>query len=361
MTNDLESGSLPLNHSFAFLGQRYIPDSHVFSNVVYDRVPGRMMQDPLDAAFAAIGNDQAGLLLDSELTRYQYAPQLASTRVLLDAHPPEFWASSLYNQWMNALRQLSPPADLIASELPSFAQTSDWGRRILNTQLASWAELRHDTLLYAKQSYTSGASCEFPDAYVEPYPSFFAGLADFAALGQDVVEAVGTDVGGATQYFGRLAEIMKLLEGMALRQQTGELFTTEQMAFINQAVSLDMGCGDPVAFGWYQELFYNDWSGASLKFDPTIADVHTQPTDEAGNLVGHVLHVATGRPRLMIVTAETCTGPRAYVGLASSYFEQVTKDFERKTDESWAEDLDAHTPIADVPWMRDLIVGSSGQ
>ena len=61
-----------------------------------------------------------------------------------------------------------------------------------------------------------------------------------------------------------------------------------------------------------------------MEFDPTIADVHTQPTDAYGAPVGRVLHVATGMPRTMVVTVETCTGPRAYVGLASSYFERVT-------------------------------------
>ena len=49
--------------------------------------------------------------------------------------------------------------------------------------------------------------------------------------------------------------------------------------------------------------------------DPTIADVHTAPTDAGGNDVGWVLHVGTGFPRLMVVTAETCTGPRAYAAL----------------------------------------------
>jgi hypothetical protein len=83
--------------------------------------------------------------------------------------------------------------------------------------------------------------------------------------------------------------------------------------------------------------------------------VHTQPTDEVGNPVGHVLHVGTGMARLMAVTFETCTGPRAYVGLASSYFEEVTSDFERLNDPEWAKRLNEQTPT-DVPWMQDLVV-----
>ena len=52
-------------------------------------------------------------------------------------------------------------------------------RKQLQTQLASWAELRHDTVLYGKQSYSMGILCEYPEGYVEPYPEFFARIARF--------------------------------------------------------------------------------------------------------------------------------------------------------------------------------------
>ena len=58
----------------------------------------------------------------------------------------------------------SRAASSSGSELPSIALTEGWGRRLVNTQLGSWSELRHDTILYAKQSYTAGMVCEFPDA-----------------------------------------------------------------------------------------------------------------------------------------------------------------------------------------------------
>src|SRR6185503_8109599 len=76
MINGIGEGTLPLSSSFAFCGQRYVVDSHVFSNVVYDRVQAgkqmRMMPDPLDAAFAALGNDQAGMLLAPQIQKWQY-------------------------------------------------------------------------------------------------------------------------------------------------------------------------------------------------------------------------------------------------------------------------------------------------
>ncbi|HEX6276160.1 MAG TPA: DUF3160 domain-containing protein, partial [Polyangiaceae bacterium] len=101
-----EQGTLPLSLSFAFFGQRYVIDSHVFSNVVYDRAnrgraPYRMLPNPLDVAFSALGNDQAAELLGPELEHYEYAPDLAAMRLLVDRHPPEFWSENLYNLWLS--------------------------------------------------------------------------------------------------------------------------------------------------------------------------------------------------------------------------------------------------------------------
>ena len=93
MINGLGKGTLPLSRTFLLLGQRYVVDSHVFSNVVYDRVQRgsvkRMMPDPLDVAFAALGNNQAAPLLRPQLDKHRYAPDLAAMRVLVDDHGDE--------------------------------------------------------------------------------------------------------------------------------------------------------------------------------------------------------------------------------------------------------------------------------
>ena len=359
LINGLGETTLPLSSTFLLLGQRYVVDSHVFSNVVYDRVQGgkvkRMMPDPLDVAFAALGNDHAGLLLGDELERFGYAPDLEAIRILVDAHGDQFWSANLYNLWMGALRELSTRD---AAALPAVARTEAWGRRILNAQLASWAELRHDTILYAKQSYTGGATCEFPDAYVEPNPDFFAAIGRLAAHGEGIVAALDLDTGSwlsqaIVGYFQRLAEVSSILEEMATHQRDGVPLTEEHLAFINRAVKIQWGCGDPAgAEGWYADLFFSPAKG--VEYDPTIADVHTQPTDENGAMVGRVLHVGTGKPRLAVITVDTCAGPRAYAGLVSSYFERVTENFERIDDPTWAAELQNTTP-PDVRWMKNLI------
>lgn len=361
MITGVPQQTLPLSRTFLLLGQRYVVDSHVFSNVTFDRVhptPSgrvRMLPDPLDVAFAVFANNQAAGLLAPGIDTFGYAPALASMRVLVDDHGDAFWGENLYNQWLSALRTLTPVAGGQSGPF-SLVSTDAWGRRLLGTQLASWAELRHDTILYVKQSYSTGVACAFPDALVEPNPAFFGKVADFAARGQAVAAALlpGTSgvPGNAADYFALLGTVATTLKGMAEDQAAGTPFSAEQMAFINEAVRVQRICGGAVATGWYPRLLFN--AGDATDYHPSIADVHTAPTDEAGNPIGNVLHVGTGYARLMVVTANTCEGPKAYAGLASSYFETVTENLQRLDDPTWATLLDK-TPPADVPWIAPLI------
>jgi len=340
--------------SFLPMGQRYIVDSYVMSETVYGGVKGkRMMPDPLDVAYAAFGNNTALGLVDTQL----YGEALLRTRAYVDAHERDYWESNLYTRWMSAIRALSPDEGGFGRAAPA---TEIWGRRVLNTQLASWAELRHDTLLYAKQSYTSMALCAFPDAWVEPSPVFWDEVGGYgehfiATLdGLPLPEPERARLLAPQQQLVRAADI---LGQMARNQESGDPHTREQMRFVNDAVirKLEMeGCAENLVEvrGWYPRLFLDP--KRSVQRDPTIADVHTQPTDGAGNTVGKVLHVGTGEPRLMVFTVDTCAGPTAFAGPVSSYYEVITKDFERLDDATWSGMLDGASEPALEPWLDPL-------
>lgn len=352
------AGAFPLNLSFALFGQRYTVDSHVFSNVVYDRVPTRVLPDPLDAAFAALGNDQALALLGSELdVEAGYPGELSAMRVLVDEHPTQYWEGSLYTSWLGALRALSPAPGTPAADLPSVARSEAWGRRMLNTQLASWAQLRHNNVLYVKQSYTSSAACEYPDAYVDPYPEFFEGVVRFAERAQQLLASLELepDFGSQVQdYFARVARINLTLAEMAGAQRSGQPHSEEHLAFVNQAVNAFINCdGTPLGHtGWYSELHFEPLQ--AVEMDPTITDVHT---DIGGDLPvsrpPSVLHVGTGLPRVMVMTVDSCQGPRAYAGVVSAYHEVLEEGLVRLTDEDWKTRVYGELPA--VPWLAPIL------
>ncbi len=74
-----------------------------------------------------------------------------------------------------------------------------------------------------------------------------------------------------------------------------------------------------------------------------------------------VLHVGTGPARLMVVTVDTCAGPRAYAGLASSYFEHVTEGYQRMDDAEWQAIVSSTTPPPEVPWLGGIVVHQLGE
>lgn len=315
--------------------------------------PGRppRLPTPLDVAFAVLENDQAWSLLEAERRAFDYGAALEAERARVDALPSTRFSSSLYGLWLSALRTLSPTRDVSnprAVGLPSVAGTEAWGRRLLDTQLASYAELRHDTILYTKPMYME-IGCEFPTAYVEPQPAFFARLGDYARRGRALSARLSLSPASRTRvvrYFDDLETSMKTLEEMATAQRKGEPLSAAHLAFVNEAVTVTtVGCGQLEAkAGWYRRLFFDPEEAIAAK--PTIADI---ATDTETNTI---LHVATARPRLFVMTAETCDGPRAFVGVTSDYREQ--RGNRRLTEWEWASEL-AGPPKPPVPFLADLV------
>ncbi|MCB9729735.1 MAG: DUF3160 domain-containing protein [Deltaproteobacteria bacterium] len=360
-TDPFTSEPTPLPPSFALLGQRFVVDSHVFSNVVYDRVVvdgakiPRVLPNPLDALFV-LGQDQALPHLAEELARFPYQGNLNDLRFLVDAYEPSFWSSNLYNLWLDTLRTLNPPTT--GTAFPEPMRSPAWRDRVLNTQLGSWAQLRHDTLLYAKQSYTGGVTCQHPDGYVEPYPAFFARVGDIGALAsQTLANVPASDTWNPqplTAFFENWSTVMGRLEVMATKSLQGEAYTADEIAFLKNTINSNPGCGAPVYSGWYSTL-YSAGSDAVSDWKPTIADVHTNPN--SGPLPGpDVLHVGTGDAQLMVLTAETCEGPEAYVGPVFTYYELDLPEIRRVPDSEWREMLTQGTEPPRPAWTSSFVV-----
>src|SRR5262249_6040775 len=153
----------------------------------------------------------------------------------VDGVAPAFWQDNLYNTWLDALRAFN--ADRTPQKhFPQVMKTQAWQRKELQTQLASWAELRHDTVLYVKQSY-SRASCEYPAGYVEPYPEFYAKIKRFADKAQELfadgdMRVLAQGAKFYRDYFRNFSETMAKLETLARKELKAEAFTKEETDFV---------------------------------------------------------------------------------------------------------------------------------
>jgi len=358
--------AMKLPVSFRLMGQRFVIDSYVFSNVVYDRIIyegaiiWRGLPDPLDAMFV-LGNDNALPLLQDELVNYKYSCNLDALRYLADSYDPEFWNASMYNTWLQSIRELNPAEEKPGT--PYFMKTVAWQQQKLNTQLASWAQLRHDNLLYVKQSYTGGTICSFPHTFVEPYPEFYSKIEDYCDRAITFFSGLGSVSYRITNYFSNFRNIAQKLAVIAEKEINLEILNEDEIYFLKGMLREPEGmCGEPPVPGWFADLFYN--IEKLLKEDYVIADVHTQPYDEWGNFVGKILHVGTGEINLGIFLAGTPSSnyaPMAFIGPFMSYYEKVTDDFFRMTDELWTSQVKSGSVPARPSWTAVYLAGKDGE
>jgi hypothetical protein len=326
--------------SFLLFGQRFVIDSYVTASVVYDKIGyqgaavTRMLPSSLDVLFA-LGNNAAGQLLQSELDTYHYSANMAALKYLINSYDDSFWNSTLYNCWLSGIRTLNPPK--VRASLPAFMQSAAYWQEKANTQLASWAELRHDNLLYAKQSYSAGTTCSYPYAYVEPFPALYEVLKNTAALASKKIStytfANDYQKSAMLSYYSKLYATCDTLKNISLKELAGTALTDQESNFLKNVLYLGTtGCA--LTFnGWYPDLYYgSDYQ----KQDFVVADYHTAPTDAGGNPVGWVKHAGTGPIEMgFFVVPIPNVGDVTCVGPVSTFYEYTTTNFNRLTDNDW--------------------------
>ena len=339
----------PVEPASAFLlfGQRFVIDSYVSGQVVFDRIIYqdqkicRLRPSTLDVLFS-LGNDASTQLLIPGLDEWKYSDNLAGLRYLIDQYPEEFWESSLYNLWLYTIKSLNPQS--AAENIPEFMQTGAWGLEKINTQLSSWAELRHDNLLYAKQSYTSGGACLYPAGYVEPNPVFYKRMKRMADIAVDKfskLNGAAIETNSFIDYFKLFYGVCDTLDMIVSKELNNQNLTDEELLFINKlptGTNPGGGCrsASTELFGWYRKLHYGNQD--PNKPDFLVADYHTTPTDCSGEPLGWISHAGTGMVDMLISIAKTPDNQLcAYVGPVMSYHEYVSTNFLRLTDEEWAQ------------------------
>ncbi|MBE0448890.1 MAG: DUF3160 domain-containing protein, partial [Actinobacteria bacterium] len=136
---------------FRFMGQRFTIDASIFQRLVAREVPGRMLPKGLDIP-AAMGSDEALNILESMgETKYQNYPEnMVKMKEYISGLDRKTWTQNLYWGWLYSLLPLTKEKP---EGYPTFMRNSAWVKKELNTYLGSWAELKHDTILYAKQVY----------------------------------------------------------------------------------------------------------------------------------------------------------------------------------------------------------------
>ncbi|MFQ6058670.1 MAG: DUF3160 domain-containing protein [Anaerolineae bacterium] len=333
---------------FRFMGQRFIPDSYIFQQLVYDKVgtvhEPRLFPKGLDV-LAALGSERAYEILDQVYgeTRYaHYEEQMARLRDEFSRLPPEQWTENLYWNWLHALRPLLEPR---GQGYPTFMRSQAWTDKQLFTALGSWTELRHDTILYAKQSYTLKATGLVPQpeptrGYVEPNVEVWARL---AALTRQMRDGLG-DRGLLNEEYkdklDRLESLLLSLKAISEKELAGQALTEEEYGLIRNMGGILEGLTT-----FSVETAKEITSEADERM-AIVADVHTDVNS------GQVLEEGVGDAFLIYVVVPVEEDLVIAQGGVFSYYEFLQPMDDRLTDEAWQ----AMEPRPDLPpWTASFI------
>jgi len=333
---------------FRFMGQRFTIDASIFQRLVYREVEEnsqgqrRMLPRGLDIP-AAMGSKEAYAILKSmgETDYRDYPENMAKMRGYIKSLGKETWTQNLYWGWMYSLLPLTVEKP---EGYPSFMRSPAWDRKDLNTFLGSWTELKHDTVLYAKQVYAEcGGGGDVDDrGYVEPSPVVYARLASLTGMTREGLKA-------RDLLNPRDEESLCRMEKLALYLKTISEKELNNIPLSDEEYQLIRSYGGSLEHFWLEALRDEGIDHRSAAFDRPAALVTDVATDIGG---GRVLQEATGKIYEIYAVVPVDGKLRIAKGGVYSYYEFPGPLADRLTDTKWHSMLD-NGELPDLPeWTR---------
>lgn len=345
----LEEGKdIPSGLQLRFMGQRYIPDSEILQEL--SESIWRPFPTGLDV-FATLGSDRAA---DIIATVYrptenwpEYTENFEHMKKKFADLPDSTWRSNMYYAWLWTQNSLTGE---YGSGYPMFMRNTAWQDKSLTTALGSWAEMRHDTILYAKGSAAECGGFDEPPvvpAYVEPNPELYNRLLWLTAYSRENLSARGILPENIEYVCERFENMLAFLRDCSIKELNGEELTTEEydslLTYGGLLENLTTNCIENGA-RWYQIESETDRNMA------VIADVHTA-------YPGGYLEEAVGTAAEIYVIVPI--GGQLYItrGAVFDYFEFVAQ--KRLTDEEWQAILQGDDVPERPPFTSSFIEGEA--
>lgn len=334
---------------FRLMGQRFIPDSYIFHRLTSDE---RKKPNSLEI-MAGFGNRKAyELMMTDYKASWEMYPSYPDTlKLIIDENnnrTEKDWRKNLYYHWLYNLKALYEIKN--NSDLQFFMNTDGWDVKTLNTALASWAELRHNTIIYAKQSLA--AECgggdeikawipEPPKGYVEPNTEFYnrmLSLMNFTIEGLTSRKMLDYEVKYTCNEFIDLLTFLKSISEKENKKENLSLEEYDQIQKIGSLLdNLTLRVLSDEAYEWWQV------EGPDKNM-PVIADVHT--ADDMA------LEVGVGKAHEIYVIVEIEGKLKLTRGAIFSFYEFYWPSSNRLTDEQWQEMLQKGKAPEQPAWIN---------
>ena len=320
---------------YRLMGQRFTIDADIMQRLVFREVEEneagqrRMLPSGLDVP-AALGSDTALKLLEEngDTSYKNYTENMNKMREKVEQSDASVWSSSIYSAWLNTLRPLLKDK---GEGYPKFMQSEKWKKKNLVSFLGSYAELKHDSILYSKQVMAEMGDGGVPDklddrGYVEPEPDVFGRLAAMARATSDGLKNLGLISSENAEQMSILAELSDKLKVIAEKELSSELPTAEEFELIRTY-------GDQIKHLWLKTVEDGRNKGyyKSMNYPAAVvADIANDPN-------GSCLEVATGNPAHIYVAVYFDGSVHLTSGTVFTYYEFAQPSSQRLTDKEWRE------------------------
>jgi hypothetical protein len=346
---------------FRFMGQRFTPDAFIFSTLTQgDELPDPVIKESLPSMPTALmvmsimGSKKADSYLEGWIDKNAsgskniIAKRKSELKDYFSKYNENDWTKNIYWSWLYAIRSLFQE-DMDKTGYPNFMKNESWNDKNLSCAMGSWTELKHDTLLYAKQSYAErgGGGDEekippVPKGYVEPNVEFFDRLIPLVKLTQNGLEGrnlLPEIFSGRTD---RLVDSLEFFRKIAVAEVNNQKISDEDF----ERLRLEGGFLSSPISPLPNEQGTEDNARSAL-----IADVHTDGAR------GNILYEATGVPNYIFTAVKDVNGTRLTKGLAYSHYEFAGELGKRLTDTDWKEwvygEKDKLPALSD--WSKTLV------
>ncbi len=321
-----------LTKGFRFMGQRFTIDAAIMQKLVYSNVKEngagdkRMLPDVLDVP-AAMGSDRAlELLTQQGAAEYKgFTENMDRLRSTIAQAPVSAWNTSLYSSWLYTLK---PLLEVKGEGYPSFMTSQAWQQKNLETFAGSFTELKHDTVLYAKQVMAEmggGPIDEVDDrGYVEPEPEVFRRFYLLAQQTAESLDGYGLITSEDRENLSRLAQLARQLQTISEKELRDETLTDEEYELIRTY-------GGTLEHFWIEAVkdkAENDYLATQEIPASLVTDIATDPN-------GTVLQIANAMPQEIVVVVPVDGTLRLASGAVYDFYQFTWPMEQRLTDTQW--------------------------
>ncbi|MFX0094521.1 MAG: DUF3160 domain-containing protein [Candidatus Hodarchaeota archaeon] len=324
---------------FHLLSQPVVIDNAIFLALSHPQVFDRTMVSGLDV-LASFGSLRALNHLETTVKTYpRYLDTLKTINTFFASRSTESWVESIYSLWVYSLIPLLEEKN---QQYPSYMRTKVWKDKELTAFLGSWAELRHDTILYSYLDYVILCIGEVSQPHIiEPNVEVYARIEAFLNYFSQGLRQFSISIPELKEFQSLVHRIKEIAE----IQTKGRPTSRENNDFIESI-------GETL-----QSLLYNfqiaegvEKRDAGDAGSSIIVDVY----EDVGN--GQVLEVGTGDVFTIYVIVNDINGkPYLTKGGVYSYYEFPWSSNNRLTNSQWRKVVKADTiqatssPIRPVP------------